>query len=272
MFSRAKPLYNSQNTNTREDARLTFDDALQEHEERVDALIKSAKKYGSALKAWKKACREGHMANRQKQSALAAELAPTLASPTIEASDSWHFDVRSYLDGAEWRNAVRAEAIERFDLRVVEDGDQLISSPVVVRAQPARNSVQIGKANWPAIHPRVIAAELKRLRDRNTSSNSQEFLDSLYLACKRLTRPEVLFVKFRDVYEMFCITPGYKKENPRAAFAQQIYALHRSGIRTTKAGVRFDFDSPSGHPKESDILTVISEDGQTIRYYGITFR
>jgi len=141
-----------------------------------------------------------------------------------------------------------------------------------VRPQPSRNSVQIGKVNWPKLHPRVVATELKRMRDRNTGSNSQEFLESLYLACKRLTRPEVMFVKFREVYDMFCATPGYKKENPKAAFAQQIYALHRSGIRSTKAGARFDFEYPSGHPKESDILTVISEDGQTIRYYGISFR
>jgi hypothetical protein len=251
---------------------VTLEEALQEHEERVDALIKSARKYESALKGWKKACREGHIANRQKQAALAAELSTTLADPTTDASESWDFDVRSYLESPQWREDVRTAALERHELRVIDDGDELISSPVVVRAQPARNSVQIGKVNWQAIRPQVVAAELKRLRDRTAAANSQDFLESLYQACKRLTRPEVMFVKFRDVFDMFCVTPGYKKENPRAAFGQQIYALHRSGIRTTKAGVRFDFDTPSGHPKESDIFTVISEDGQTIRYYGITFR
>lgn len=251
---------------------MTFDEALLEHEERVDALLKSARKYESALKAWKKACREGHVANRQKQAALAADLSTTLAEPTSEASEAWDFDVRSYLESPEWRKDVQSAALERHELRVVDDGDELISSPVVVRSQPASNRVQIGKVNWPAIRPQVVAAELKRLRDRTAAANSQEFLESLYLACKRLTRPEVMFVKFRDVFDMFCVTPGYKKENPRAAFGQQIYALHRSGIRTTKAGIRFDIDTPSGHPKESDIFTVISEDGQMIRYYGITFR
>jgi hypothetical protein len=153
-----------------------------------------------------------------------------------------------------------------------EDGDLLVSSPVVVRAQPARNSVQIGKVNWPNIHPQIIAAELKRLRDRTAAANSQEFLESLYRTCLRSTRPEVMFVKFREVYDRWCETPGYKKENPLAAFAQQIYALERSGIRTTKAGNRFSIVRPSGHPKERDILSVISEDGQTLRYYGIEFR
>lgn len=251
---------------------MSLEDALQEHEERVDALIKSAKKYGAALTAWKKACRMGHMANRQKQSALAVELAPTLASPTEQASGAWDFDIRTYLESAEWRDAIRAAAIERHELRVMEDGDQLVSSPVVVRAQPARSSVQIGKVNWQALRPRVVAAELKRLRDRNTASNSQEFLESLFLACKHIKGKDARSVKFREVYDMFCVTPGYKKETPPAAFGQQVYALHRSGIRTTKAGIPFDIDTPSGHPKERDIFSVIAEDGKTIRYYGITFR
>lgn len=251
---------------------MTLEEALQEHEQRVDALIKSAKRYESALKAWKKACQLGHMANRQKQSALAVELAPTLASPTEQASVAWDFDIRSYLESAEWRDEIRTAAIERHDLRVIDDGDELISSPVIVRSQPARNSVQIGKVNWPALRPRVVAAELRRLRDRNTASNSQEFLESLYQACKHTSGKVAKFVKFREVYDMFCVTPGYKKDNPPAAFGQQIYALHRSGIRTTKAGIPFDIDTPSGHPKERDIFSVIAEDGKTIRYYGITFR
>ena len=251
---------------------MTLEDALQEQKERVDALIKSAKKYGSALTAWKKACQTGHMANLQKQASLATELVATLVEPTGEASEAWDFDVRAYLESSQWRKEIRAAALQRHELRMIEDGDLLISSPVVVRAQPARNSVQIGKVNWPNIHPQLVAAELKRLRDRTAAANSQDFLESLYRTCLRSTRPEVMFVKFREVYDQWCDTPGYKKETPLAAFAQQIYALHRSGIRTTKGGNRFDFTTPSGHPKERDILSVISEDGQTIRYYGITFR
>ena len=61
---------------------MTLEDALQEQEERVDALIKSAKKYGAALKAWKKACQTGHMANLQKHASLAKELVATLVEPT----------------------------------------------------------------------------------------------------------------------------------------------------------------------------------------------
>jgi hypothetical protein len=251
---------------------VTLEQALEQQQERVDALIKSAKKYTSALTAWKKACQTGHVVNLQKNAALAEELAAALAEPTSDASESWDFDVRAYLESAQWRKELRSVAAARHELRTIEDEDLLISSPVVVRAQPGRNSLQIGKVNWPNIHPQLVAAELKRLRDRTAAAKSQDFLEALYRTCLRSTRPEVLFVKFREVYDRWCDTPGFKKENPLPAFAQQIYALQRSGIRTTKAGNRFVIEGPAGHPKERDILSVIAEDGQTIRYYGITFR
>jgi len=251
---------------------VKLEDALQEQKERVDALVKSAKKYTAALTAWKKACQTGHMGNLQKNASLATELIATLVKPTSEASASWDFDVRSYLESAQWRKEVRSVAADRHDLRTTEDDDLLISSPVVVRALPARNSIQIGKVNWPNIHPQLVAAELKRLRDRTAAANSQDFLEALYRTCLRSTRPEVMFVKLREVYDRWCDTPGYKKENPLPAFAQQIYALQRSGFRTTKGGNRFVIEGPSGNAKERDVLSVIAEDGQMIRYYGITFR
>src|SRR5579872_5847746 len=161
-----------------EERSLNLVQSLQEHEERVDALLKTANRYVGALKAWKKACQTGHMANRQKAAAQAEEMAPALAAPTAETAASWDFDVRAYLDSDEWRCELEA-ATEKQALRVLEDGDNLISSPVIVRAQPGRGMLRIGKINWPTIHPKVTAAELKRLRDRASAANSQEFLESL---------------------------------------------------------------------------------------------
>ena len=251
---------------------MTLEEALQEHEERVDALLKSARKYEAALKSWKKACQLGHMANRQKQAALAMELAPALAAPALEVADAWRFDVRAYLESDAWRREVQTASAERHSLRVLEEGDTLISSPVMVRAQPARMALQIGKTGWPGIRPKIVAAELKRLRDKTSSANSLEFLEGLHAACARVTRPDVMFAKLRDIYDLFSITPGWKKDNPPAVFGQQVYALHRSGITSTRAGNTFEFEYPSGKIKERDIFAVVSEDGRTIRYYGIWFR
>jgi hypothetical protein len=220
--------------------------ALQEHEAQVDSLLKDANKYLGALKTWKKACQTGHLANRQKAAAQATELAGGLREPTQGTAASWEFDTRAYLESDDWREEVQTTAAERFGLRVLEEGDTLISSPVVIRALPGRAALQIGKVNWPTLRPRIVAAELRRLRDRASSANSQEFVDSL--------------------------TPGWKKDNPPAAFGQAVYALHRSEIRATRGGRSFEIVYPSGNVKERDVFTVIAEEGKALRYYGIRFR
>lgn len=250
---------------------MSLEEALQEHEEKVDGLLKSANRYVGALKAWKKACQSGHIGNLSRSAAQAEELVGALPATTTETKSDWTFDVRDYLDSDAWRQELQATAADRFSLRILEDDNTLISSPVTVRAQPARSSLALGRVNWPTLRPRVVAAELKRLRDRTAAANSQEFVESLFGACQYLEK-ETLFARFRDIYNLFCLTPGYKKENPSAAFGQQIYALHRSEVRTTRGGRKFEIEYPSGNVKERDIFTVIAEDGRSIRYYGIWFK
>ncbi len=250
---------------------MNLEDALQAQEEQVDDLLKSAAKYLSALKGWKKACQIGHLGNRQRAAAQAVELAPALAAPASEAADAWQFDARAYLESGDWRDELRT-ASEKQGLRTLEEGDNLISSPLVVRAVPGRGTLALGKTNWPALRPRIVAAELKRLCERAGSGNSQEFVDSLFAVAQRLSPGDAPFAKFRDIYDLFSLTPGWKKDNPPAAFGQALYTLHRSGLQTTRAGRKFDFEYPSGNVKDRDIYTVIAEDGRPIRYYGIQFR
>jgi len=255
-----------------EESPVNLEDALQTQEEQVDDLLKSATKYLAALKGWKKACQIGHLGNRAKAAAQAVELAPALAAPATEAADAWQFDIRTYLESSDWRDELRA-AMEKQGLRALEEGDNLISSPLIVRAVPGRSALALGKTNWPALRPRVVAAELKRLRERAGSGNSQEFADSLFAVAQRLSPGEnAPFAKFRDIYDLFSLTPGWKKDNPPAAFGQAIYALHRSGLQTTRAGRKFDFEYPSGNVKDRDLYVVIAEDGRSIRYYGVQFR
>jgi hypothetical protein len=252
---------------------VEFEVAWQADEERVDALLKEANRYVGALKAWKKACQIGHFNNRQKAAAQAEFLAPALASPTAAASSAWTFDVRDYLSGEAWRQEIMAvAATDKFDLRVLEENDTLVSSPVVVRALPGRSVLQIGRVNWPALRPKVVAAELKRLRERTGASNSQEFLESLYAVWDRLKNPDMIFLRFREIYDLFSLTPGWKRENPPAKFGQDIYALHRSGLETTRGGKKFEMVTPSATAKEREIYTVISEDGRPLRYHGIRFK
>ncbi len=256
---------------------MSLEEALKEQEAQVDGLLKSANKYVGALKAWKKACQVGHIGNLQKASTQAEELVGGLPAPTAEAKSAWNFDVRSYLEGEDWRKDIQDIAQAKFGLRILEENDTLISSPVVIRSQPGSNRLALGKVAWPTLQPAIVAAELKRLRDRAANANSQEFLEGLFGVTLRLSkethgkeesRP---FARFKDIYDLFALTPGWKKENPPAAFGQSIYALHRSEIRMTRSGRKFEIEYPTGAVKDRDLFIVIAEDGRPMRYYGITF-
>lgn len=250
----------------------TLEGALQQHEESVDTLLKAANRYVGAVKAWKRACQSGHLGNLQKAAAQAAEMSGGLPGATSETRAGWDFDARAYLEGDAWRDELQATASERYGLRTLPDGDTLISSPVTVRAVPSRGVLQIGKMSWPNLRPKVAAAELRRLRDRTAAANSQEFVESLFNASQYLGGKDNPSAKLRDIYDLFCLTPGYRKENPPAAFGQQVYALHRSDIRTTRGGRKFEIEYPSGNVRDRDVFTVIAEDGRPIRYYSIWFK
>ena len=251
---------------------MEFEEEWQADEERVDRLLKDAGRYVSALKAWKKACKTGHFNDRQKASVQAAQLAPALTEPVSRAASAFGVDVREYLSDDQWRkDVITTASSDPFSLRVAEENDTVVSSPVVVRSQPGRGALQIGRQNWPHLRPKAVAAELKRLRDRTGSANSAEFLESLYAVWNVQKDSLLVFLKLREIYDMWCLTPGWKRENPTAKFTQDVYALHRAGIDLTRAGKKIDFVTPSANAKNNEIFTVIAEDGRPLRYHGIRF-
>jgi hypothetical protein len=219
------------------------------------------------------------MSNRDKSAAETCRRLDEASAAIRNAVGTWAFDVQSYLQGARWRDEVEAIARERHGLRVIRNdaAQQLISSPVAVQALPGQGRLRIGggRGSWPAIRPSAVAAELKRLRDRASEANSQEFLESLYRACERQERQRGdgrMFITFREAYDLFCLAPGYRKENTRQVFGEMLYTLHRSGIQATRTGKVVQWEWPSARVKETEIFTVLAEDGSTLRYYGIWFR
>lgn len=252
-------------------ATQSLEDALQVHEARVDELKSVCKRLTAAVGAWKKACTEGDVGARQRAQVKVEEILPVALVRSQEAAESWDFDGRAYLESGRWREDVRLAA-ESLGIKAIIDGETLISSPVLVRSQPSSSRLRIGKKTWSKLHPRVVAAELKRLRDKKSVSGPQDFLECLYLAWQDLIKDGATVAPFQAIYERFAAAPGWKKDNSPAQFGQDIYALARSEVRLTRSGKRFHLEHPSAKAKERDIFTVYREDGQPVRYYGIEFR
>lgn len=248
--------------------------ALSEQAHAVDEAIAHATRYVNALKAWKKACDTGHLAARTKASQAAAEQAPGLPGLTQRAVAVWSFDARAYLESAAWRDELRL-ACDAIGLRAEEDEESLVVPPVVVTSDPARLRLMLGRTGWQAVRPQTAAAHLKQLHERASSEKaSQQFVNWLYEAVRYLNRstPGEKYARFRDIYDMFARAPGWRRENPEAKFAQQIYQLSRSSVRTARDGKAFGYEFPPSKSRKQDIFTVVSDDGQAIDYYGIWFK
>lgn len=249
----------------------SLEEALQEHEARVADLQKVCARLNAQVKAWKKACDEGNVAALQKAQVQVEELLPLLQEKSSEAGASWNFDAREYLESGRWRRDL-AEAGQRMGLSIVEDGEHVVSYPVLVSSQPRTASLKIGKKAWPRLRPRALASELKRIRDKKSNSGVQEFLEHLFRAWQDLAQNGRTMVTFQEIYDRFSQAPGWKKDNPKEDFGLQIHALARSEIRMTKSGRKHYIERPSGKFKESDVFVVYREDGQPTRYLGIEFR
>ncbi len=246
--------------------------ALQAETGRLAPVVKQASRLTVLLKGWSRALEHGNTVKRARAAEQALSLASDLEASVRDVAQSWSFDVRGYLEDGSWREELRQTAAEEYSLKTIPEGDYLLSSPVVVRAQPANSALAIGKTRSQDIRPRVVAQELKKLREKSLTASSQEFLECLFRVAQQATVTGVIAIRFRDAYDRFCLAPGFQKDNPPSAFAQAIYSLHKSGIRTTKRGSPFEFEYPAANAREKDIFTVIAEDGRPIRYYGIHFR
>lgn len=246
--------------------------ALDAERERVEVLQKQTGELQKTLRRWHKACLEGTLPARQRAADQAVQQARELPEPIADTAAAWAFDLDQYLASGDWREELHDVAADN-DLAVHEEQEYLISSPVTVRAVSARGALQIGRRQWSKLHPRIVVKELLRLREGNQLRNASETLEALYGVWKHEDRPQLL--KFRAVYDMFSLTPGWKRENPLIAFAQRLHALHRAReseqLRTTRDGRPFHFEWPSGDPRQRDLVTFVAENGRPISYYGLHF-
>ncbi|MCX6360403.1 MAG: hypothetical protein NT029_11365 [Armatimonadetes bacterium] len=245
--------------------------ALAEAEARVDALAKQAGKFNSAIKAWQKATKLGHLANRQKAIAAATKLLDEM--PEALRAAAGDIDVANYLAGDAWRQELIETLRSRHGIRAFRDpSGALVCPPVVVSADPARSRLKLLSAGLGTLRPSAIADEVKKHRDRVSAANCQEFLEGLYAAAKRVSEnPREVYAPFHEIYALFSETPGWRKANPTVEFGQRIYALRMSSVRTTKDGCVYQFETPGGKPRETDIFTVYGEDGHVNRFWGIRF-
>lgn len=250
--------------------------ALATHERELARVVKAGKDLERALIAWQKAVSEGRLADMDKLRSNAEVLYSALAEPLSEAAVAWSFDLKSYLGSDSWLDELQSSVrSDPAGVRVFPGLNELICPPLVIRPNPTQGTLRIGKLTWKRLRPSAVVAELKRLTGRGSARQDQAFLEQLYETATFLSRGKPtgnkLTVKLRDIYDLWKLAPGWKKENPELTFTQALYSLHESNIRVTKGGKKYELEGPTGTPKAAEVLSVTAKDGRPIYYYMIHF-
>ncbi len=251
---------------------MSLSNALDQQRAQVEDLIAQAKELQKALGAWQRACRQGSLPAREREAVRAHAAAQALVAPLEEASGSWDFDTQEYLRSGDWRQELIAQAAEA-GMPLFEQEECLIASPVIVRANVGREALMLGKRQWSKLHPTEVVGQLQKLRSSNQTTTASQILTALHRVWRREGEPQVL--KFRTAYDLFCLTPGWRAQNPELSFVQSIHSLHqawqREELRTLPNGTPFAFEWGAGDPPQRAFMEFIGEDGRLIRYYGLVF-
>lgn len=245
--------------------------ALAQQAQQADELQKQARKLQGALKRWHKALVTGDIGAMEKAVRAAQEIPTPLADSVDAVARAWRFDVERYLADGSWLREISETAADKHSIRVKIEGDELICSPIALTARPQTKSLHDGKKGWSQIRPTIVAAEIRKARERMKDSRTQELLESLYAAWKARPMADAPIITLKQAYDTFSMAPGWKKGNSPAWYKEAVLALVKSDIQTTRDGTRFQLESPAASVKASEVLEMREEDGRVKRYVSIRF-
>jgi hypothetical protein len=254
----------------------SLEGALSRAEAGAEAAIKAAANVTSALRRYRKAAQQGQLRDLRAATEAARRTLQTLDQEVANVAESWEFDEEAYLQG-EGFVAELIAAGERADLRISYQDNRLYAYPALIRVLPGDRAVLIDKARERRLRPSVLAGLLRDRQRRPPRFKAADFLEALHDVYQVAIRQhgtrlmEGAPVPLLDLYEMFTLLPGARREYSAQEFARDVYLLDQSGETTTKTGERVEFHASTGTKLRRGTLTMVTQEGREKRYYAISF-
>ncbi|MFV2019208.1 hypothetical protein [Micromonospora sp. LOL_023] len=252
----------------------TLEAALGEAEREVEAALRSATTTARELKRALGAARTGQVRDLRKALSAARSAAAGLAENTTAVADGFHFDEHEYLTSGGYVKELLAEA-EARGLVIVEDDDQLLCYPSLLRVLPSDTAIEIDKVRDRRLRPSVLVSVLARAQERGPRFKAEAFLDSLRSAYELLTsgadkRADAV-VRLVDIWSVLTMLPGQRAQYSKQEFARDLYLLDQSGLTRSARSPRVLRWAASTGTKGSGTLVTVARSGQQQRYWGVSF-
>ncbi|HET8680446.1 MAG TPA: hypothetical protein VFM54_01015 [Micromonosporaceae bacterium] len=249
-----------------------FEAALAETERQVEAALRVANTVVREMKRARAAARTGQVRDLRKALAAAQSAAGGLAANTRELELT--FDEQAHLASGGYVKELLAEA-EAQGVAIVEDDDQLLCYPSLLRLLPTDAAVEIDKVRERRLRPSVLVAALARAQERGPRFKAEQFLDSLrggyelWVASEDKKADAV--VRLIDIWGVLTMLPGQRTAYSKQEFARDLYLLDQSGVTSTGRSKRELRLSASTGTKGTGTLVTVSRTGQQQKYWGVWF-
>ena len=255
----------------------SLEKALAKTESDADAVVKTAIAAIGSLKKFRTAAQTGNLRELRKTIETAENAITALQQQFSNAREGWTFDEETYLSGKSFTSEI-IEAAEQAGIKIYEQDDRLFCYPFLLRILSGERSILIDKVKERRIRPSVLIKHIKELQSKPSRFKPEAFLESLYSAYETIVTANrkdrthsVNVVTLKDIYRLLTLLPGQSKEYSIHEFARDIYLLDQSRISRTKKGFIVAFPAATGTKSNTGAISVITQSGDTKKYYGISF-
>ena len=242
----------------------------------AQGALECARGLSAAGKKLLTVAKEGRLRDVRATSESFVALAEQLNQQAAQISGAAAFDCEAALSSPSFTEDILAAA-RQDGLALHADGLLLYCFPHVVRILPAEGAVSIGRKREYRIRPTALVRRLRAEQRKPVRFKPQQFLQLLFSAYLLAAPPDMrsaltgFVVSLSGIYQVLTLFPGTSKEYTQVDFARDMYLLDRSGMTSTKDGAVVSFPASTGTRAANVSLSVVTETGQQVRYYGISF-
>jgi hypothetical protein len=200
----------------------------------------------------------------------------TLDAQVTQVEASWSFDEESYLRDGQFVAELLEEA-RRQGVRLIQQDDRLYSYPVLISVSPSDRLIKIDRKPERNLRPSVLIGMLRERQRAQPRFRASAFLESMWAAYQiaverdRTKRDIGSVVPLREIYDLFTLMPGQKREYTLPEFTRDVYLLDQESDLTTSSGATIAFHASTGTKSERGVLSIVTQTGAEKRYFGISF-
>lgn len=236
--------------------------------------IQDVKATTAVLKKLQRSAAAGDLSQLERTTSECRLLAIRVQETMGRIAHILDFDHAAYLASRDYLTELIAAA-DSMGVHLHDIAGALYGFPVILKVNPKRRSLSIGKTRSEHLRPIAVARTLKKLQAPAGRQGEDRFLEDLYGAYQLITslsNPEAgpgRVIALSLVYRSLTLRSSVPYS--RQDFGIDLYRLDRSGLQTTRDGAQLALPASTGTKDVSETFLVVTEHGQEKRYYGLSF-